>query len=140
MRHIWPRKLQTPHIALATPVSDAIKVLEATGSPVLREKDGEEDTLRVSLPEFEMAIYDVDGRVASVWYNDPAGRVSSFGRRRKLRLYMHRYTESGEWEHRLGNGWMDYFWNDGDSAQLVYGIHADVIRINSLRNDVASAV
>jgi len=140
MRRIWPSQLQTPHVDLAIPVADAVAVLEATGATVDEEYDGDERAFRVSLPGFEMAIYDVNGKVSVVWYNDPAGRLTAFGRRRKVRLYMDRYTESGDWERRLGNAWMDYFWNDEDSVQLVYGIDKDVIRINSLRNRVDRGV
>jgi hypothetical protein len=38
----------------------------------------------------------------------------------------------GSWQLRMDNGWMRYYFNDVDRLQLVYGIHMDVIRINSL--------
>jgi hypothetical protein len=84
------------------------------------------------LPGYEIAIYDALGVVSSVWYNDPAGRVTSFGKRRKVRLYMQRFTKAGSWQLRMDNGWMKYYFNDVDRLQLVYGAHMDVIRINSL--------
>ncbi len=54
-----------------------------------------------------------------------------FGRRRKLSLYMRRFTQHGKWELRIDNGWMRFFFNDADGACVVYGIHKDVVRINA---------
>ena len=113
-------------------MSRGIAVLEATGGKVFEEMDGEARTLRVNLPQYEMAIYDTDGVVSSVWYNDPAGRLTSFGKQRKIRLYRERFTSKGSWELRISNGWMLHLFNDIDRLHLVYGIHMDVIRINSM--------
>ena len=44
----------------------AIEILEATGGTVFEEMDGEARTLRVNLPEYEMAIYDTEGVVSAV--------------------------------------------------------------------------
>ena len=134
MNRIWPMKITTPHIELGMSTSRGIAVLEATGGKVFEEMDGMDRTLRVNLPEYEMAIYDTGGAVSSVWYNDPAGRLTSFGKQRKIRLYTKRFTSKGSWELRISNGWMLHLFNDADRLQLVYGIHMDVIRINSLEN------
>lgn len=132
MNRVWPIRLKTPPVELGSPTSRAIAVLEATGGKVFEEMDGEARTLRVNLPEYKMAIYDTEGVVSSVWYNDPAGRLTSFGKQRKIRLYTERFTSSGSWELRISNDWMLHLFNDVDRLHLVYGIHMDVIRINSM--------
>lgn len=139
MHCLWPRKISTPHVKLAIPVSDGLRVLEATGGSVIEEYDRNEKTYRVNLQNFEMAIYETNGIVSSVWYNDPAGRLTKLGRKRKIRLYMDRYTESGAWEKRLNNGWMSFYFNDTDAVSLVHGLHKDVIRINMLEGPFTDA-
>jgi hypothetical protein len=132
---VWPSKISTPHVDLGVSISAGLKILESTGGSVFEEADGRERTYRVNLPNYEMAVYDTDGIVSSVWYNDPAGRLTPFGRERKIKLYMARYTRRGQWDLRMENGWMKYYFNDTDAVQIVYGIHMDVIRINGARND-----
>lgn len=132
MNRLWPMRLTTPHVELGIPTSRGTALLEATGGNVFEEMDGEARTLRVNLPKYEMAIYDTGGVVSSVWYNDPAGRLTSFGKQRKIRLYTERFTLKGSWELRISNGWMLHLFNDVDRLNLVYGIHMDVIRINSV--------
>ena len=132
MNRIWPMKIKTPHIELGVPTSTGVAALESTGGKVFEEMDGEERTLRIILPEYEMAIYDTDGVVSSIWYNDPAGRLTALGKRRKIKLYAERFTNKGDWELRISNGWMLHLFNDLDRVHLVYGIHMDVIRINAV--------
>lgn len=140
MSGIWPRRIVTPHVDLGMRIEDGLKILESTGGSVFEEADGEEKTYRVNLPKYEMAIYDTDGIVTAVWYNDPEGRLTRFGKERKIRLYMARYTKRGQWELRIQNGWMNFYFNDADEVGLVYGIDMDVIRINDRRDrDVAAA-
>lgn len=131
IRSIWPLKLATPHIELGTPVQDALALLTAVGGDVRAGSDGSEALFRASCQTFELAFYHKDDRVTAVWYNDPVGRATWFGRRRKLHLYMRRFTKHGKWELRIDNGWMRFFFNDADGACIVYGIHEDVVRINA---------
>jgi hypothetical protein len=98
--------------------------------------DREEQTYRVSLPGYQMAIYEQGGVVSSVWYDDPAGRLTPFGKRRKIKLYMDRFTKNGSWQLRINNGWMKFYFNNVDRMQLVYGLHMDVIRFNSWAGDI----
>lgn len=132
MNRLWPMRLTTPHIELGVPISSGIAVLESTGGAVFEDMDGEARTLRVNLRKYQMAIYDTNGTVSSVWYNDPAGRLTSYGKERKIRLYTERFTSKGSWELRISNGWMFHLFNDVDRLSLVYGTHMDVIRINSM--------
>lgn len=107
-------------------------MLESIGGKPFEEMDGETRSFRVNLPDFEMAVYETDGVVSSVWYNDPVGRLTWLGKRRKIQLYQQRFLANGEWELRISNGWMRHHFNDIDRLHMVYGIHMDVIRINDM--------
>jgi len=134
MNRIWPTKIITPHVDLGVSLHVGVAVLRSTGALVY----GEKRTYRVSLPGYQMAIYDGGGFVSSVWYDDPAGRLTPFGKRRKIKLYMDRFTKNGSWQLRINNGWMKFYFNDVDHIQLVYGLHMDVIRINSSAGENAA--
>jgi len=138
MSRIWPRKIRTPHVDLGVSLPVGVAVLRSTGAVISEELDREQRTYRVSLPGYQMAIYDGGGFVSSVWYDDPAGRLTPFGKRQKIKLYMERFTKNGSWQLRLNNGWMKFYFNDVDHVQLVYGLHMDVIRINSLARENAA--
>lgn len=113
-------------------MAEALAVLEATGGKPFEEMEGETRSFRVSLPDFEMAVHETDGVVSAVWYNDPAGRLTGWGKRKKIRLYQQRFAVNGRWELRIANGWMRHYLNDIDRLHMVYGIHMDVIRINDM--------
>jgi len=122
-------QLHTPHIALGTRVDEALPILQRLGQP--RQEDvGRERSYRVDSPLFSIAIYPQDDVVCSVWYDDPTGRDSDAGRAEKIEAYLARYGAIGHWELRLDNGWMHYWFNASDRAQMVYGLHKDVIRFN----------
>jgi hypothetical protein len=108
MNRIWPTKIITPHVDLGVSLHVGVAVLKSTGAVVSEEVDGEKRTYRVSLPGYQMAIYDGGGFVSSVWYDDPAGRLTPFGKRRKIKLYMDRFTKNGSWQLRINNGWMKF--------------------------------
>jgi hypothetical protein len=132
MRRLWPLRISSPHVPLGIPVRDGLEILDSTGGVAFEELDETQKTHRVDLKRVSLAIYDTDGIVSSVWYNDPAGRLTSLGRARKIQLYMARYTRDGEWELRIQNGWMNHWFNDSDRVHLVYGLHKDVIRVNAI--------
>ncbi len=119
-------------IPLGIAIGDGIEILELLGVPQA-ENDGNEVSFRVTTPEFEIAIYDEQGSVKSVWFNDPAGRVWRFGKTRKVRLYLQRYGDLENWELRMNNGWMKYYFNEKSKVAMVYGIHHDVIQFNVWR-------
>jgi hypothetical protein len=89
-----------------------------------------ERCLRVDTKCFSAAIYPSDSEIEAVWYDDPIGRNSDGGRTEKVRLYLERYGAIENWELRLDNGWMHYWFNSEDNAAMVYGTHNDVIRFN----------
>jgi len=128
--------LGTPHIPLGLPIQEGIAVLEGIGTP-MGEKSGHEFCFRVRTPRFSVAIYPRDGIIRSVWYDDPIGREFERGRWEKVEGYLSRYGSLLHWERRLDNGWMHYWFNPIDRAQMVYGIHKDVIRFNQYNEENA---
>lgn len=127
---IWPASLRTPHIPLGGAVGDGFELLKRHGEIVRVEDENDTRVYRTNTAEFSVAIYERDGTIQSVWYDDPTGRYLEIGRQRKISLYLARYRNTGSWEVRMENGWMRYYFNDVDNLQMVYGIHADVIRFN----------
>ena len=90
----------------------------------------EDGSLGFSLRGVEVALYETDKVVSSVWYNDPFGRDSPAGREAKVTAYLSRYGSIDSWEQRMDNGWMHYWFNVSARAAMVYGLHNDVIRFN----------
>jgi hypothetical protein len=85
---------------------------------------------KVNTDFFSVAIYPFENRIRSVWYDDPIGRESEAGIDQKAQLYLKRYGAIKNWELRMDNGWMHYWFNPSDKVAMVYGIHYDVIRFN----------
>lgn len=129
MNVIFPNKLFTPVIPLGISIQDGLQILNTLAETQV-EKDGEEISYRVNTPDFDVAIYEGGGVVKSVWFNDPIGRVWNYGKNRKINLYLERYGKKADWELRMKNGWMKYYFNEESNAAMVYGIHNDVIRFN----------
>jgi hypothetical protein len=129
MNFLWPKKLLSPKIELGIPIEEGLSVLKELGD-IIEERDGKEHSYRVDTADYDVAIYDKNGIVSSVWFNDPLGRLWSKGKAMKLRLYLARYGEASDWELRTDNGWMHYHFNDKAGVNMVYGVHNDVIRFN----------
>ncbi|MCQ9376120.1 hypothetical protein NMQ14_17880 [Methyloversatilis sp. XJ19-13] len=121
--------LATPHIAVGAEIDEAVAVLQRFGRPT-REDSEREYCYRVETPLFGLAVYPQGVIVRSVWYDDPTGRETEQGRINKVHTYLTRYGPLTNWELRLDNGWMHYWFNPVDHAQMVYGLHKDVIRFN----------
>lgn len=81
MNAILPKELSTPVIPLGIPIEEGLKILATIGAPEI-EKDKQEISYRVNTPEFDVAIYEKEGAVKSVWYNDPLGCIWMFGKKR----------------------------------------------------------
>jgi hypothetical protein len=120
--------LNTPHIPLGLNLAEGLTILKSLGSIV--EEQNAERSYTVETAEFRVAIYERAGRVDSVWYDDPLGRSSDAEKEGKVKLYLKRYGSLSNWELRMNNGWMLYWFNPKDKAAMVYGIHKDVIRFN----------
>jgi hypothetical protein len=129
MNIILPKKLYSPVIPLGISINEGLEILNAIGKPEM-EKECEDISYRVNTPEFDVAIYEENGFVKSVWYNDPLGRIWKLGKKRKIKLYLEKYGNKEDWELRMNNGWMEYYFNEKSNAAMVYGIHNDVIRFN----------
>lgn len=121
--------LETPHIPVGSSLKEALVALERFGNP-LQDNSDEELCYRIETPLFRMAVYPKGDVVGSVWYDDPAGRGSEAGRVQKVEAYLKRCGKLQNWERRLDNGWMHFWFNPMDRAQMVYGVHNDVIRFN----------
>jgi hypothetical protein len=121
--------LGTPHIAVGTTLVDGMLALRSIGGDIHEEQSGER-CLKVIAPGFRVAIYPKGEFVGSVWYDDPLGRESAEGIRIKVERYLERYGPMSNWEQRMENGWMQYWFNPRNRVAMVYGIHKDVIRFN----------
>ena len=133
MNFLYPKRLRTPYIKLGIPIEEGINILKAFNSQVTEEND-KEHSFRINADEFDIAVYEQNNLVSAVWFNDPSGRIWRKGKTRKIKLYLERYGELKDWELRLDNGWMHYYFNDTSGVQMVYGTHNDVIRFNLLEN------
>ncbi|GDY24365.1 hypothetical protein AHAT_02550 [Agarivorans sp. Toyoura001] len=133
MNIFWPRKLYSPHIELGISLERGLSVLREFGEPVETRNDNGH-SFRVDSPEFDVAIYEKEGIVIGVWYNDPIGRLWSKGKSKKVDLYLQRYGDLSNWDMRQDNGWMRYHFNDAEGLAMVYGVHNDVIRFNLTRS------
>jgi hypothetical protein len=121
--------LATPHIPVGTAVDEAVAILQQFGHPT-REGSEREYCYRVETPLFGLAVYPGELIVRSVWYDDPTERETEQGRIHKVHAYLARYGPLSDWELRLDNGRMHYWFNPTAQAQMVYGLHKDVIRFN----------
>jgi hypothetical protein len=129
MNYLWPKKLATPNIELGIPVKQGLEILSSFGEPV-EERDEEEHSYRVDTSGFSLAIYNADGVVKGVWFDDPLGRIWARGKAMKINLYLARYGKPEDWELRLNDEWMHHHYNENADVIMVYGVHNDVIRFN----------
>ncbi|WDT84421.1 hypothetical protein [Alteromonas sp. 009811495] len=114
---------------LGIPIEDGLAILKKIGSPVFFESE-EERQYKFSNAAYNVAIYETDGIVSSAWYDDPIGRSWNLGRQKKVNLYLSRYDNISNWEARLNNGYIQFYFNDTLGLSMSYGLHKDVIRFN----------
>jgi hypothetical protein len=129
-----PTELRTPHIPLRIDLADGLTILESMGVEIM-PMDGRERGFQASRLLFSAAVYSAGDKVDSVWYNDTAGRFTAHGKRAKIDLYLSRYGLLSDWEMRMENGWMRYWYNPTSKAAMVYGIDKDVLRFNMYDGD-----
>jgi hypothetical protein len=106
-----------------------LAILKKIGNPVFSESE-KERLYQVSNSAYDVAIYETNGSVSSVWYDDPIGRFWNRGRQKKVNLYLSRYDVISNWEARLNNGYIQFYFNDVLGLNMAYGLHKDVIRFN----------
>lgn len=133
MMRVIGTELVTPHVALGLHEEEGLRILGAYGEMV--HDPAPDNCYSVHTTKFATAIYVTDSMVTSVWFDDPAGRRIPGGKARKVKSYLKRYGRLEEWEMRMDNGWMQYWFNDKEGIQMVYGIHQDVIRFNLLQKE-----
>ncbi len=131
-----PNELQTPHVPLRIGLPEGIEILQSTGYAVT-EETGADHLFKVEASRFAVAIYAKDTEVGSVWYDDPTGRETALGKEKKIELYLIRYGSLSNWELRMDNGWMHYWFNPIEKVAMVYGLHKDVIRFNQYHEEHA---
>jgi hypothetical protein len=135
IRAIADVSLRTPHIPLGIELREALRILGTLQVDVVEEV-GSERSYRVDMPSFSVAVYPEGDRVRSVWYDDRAARETDAAKHQKVLAYLARYGAAANWEMRMDNGWMRYWLNPSDEAQMIYGVHMDVIRFNTYREAV----
>ncbi|WP_041446958.1 hypothetical protein [Thiocystis violascens] len=92
-----------------------------------------EHCFRADTISFSVAIYPEADRVRSAWYDDLTARETDAAKYKKVLAYLARYGATENWEMRVDNGWMRYWFNPSDEVAMVYGVHGDVIRFNQYR-------
>jgi hypothetical protein len=104
-------------------------MLESCADQIL-PLDGNERGYRASSTKWELIIYAAADEVDAVWYDDQSGRGSAQSKLSKIHQYLSRYGALQDWELRMDNGWMRYWFNVSAGVMMVYGVHKDVIRFN----------
>jgi hypothetical protein len=121
--------LSTPHIPVKSNLASALSVLKSCADEIL-VLEGDEHAYRASARGWELIIYADADEVNAVWYNDESGRRSRESKLAKIHRYLSRYSALTDWELRMDNGWMRYWFNPREGVMMVYGVHKDVIRFN----------
>ncbi len=97
------KSLDTPYIPLGEDLNIALDVLKTINTNIIEEDEKGTKSYKAIGDNFEIAVYETDGKVSSVWYNDPLGRGIPFGKKKKIDLYLQRYGKSKNWEKRMKN-------------------------------------
>lgn len=132
MKSVWPIALDSLHIKVGIPLNEGVELLKSLNKEIYEEHEDNEHSFRVDNGNYQIAIYEKNNIIKSVWYNDPSGRLLGFGKNRKISLYLNRYKDKGKWQQNMTNAWMKYYFNETDKIQMVYGIDMDVIRFNDI--------
>ena len=78
---VWPTRLRTPHVPLGVSIDEGFEEFKKFGVITRTEDEGDDKVYRISTDSYDAALYERDGIVRSIWYDDPSGR-SHGGRRR----------------------------------------------------------
>jgi len=109
-------------------------MLESCADQVL-PLDGDERGYSASSIDWELIVYAAADEVDAVWYDDESGRGSTQSKLAKIHQYLVRYGTLQEWDLRMDNGWMRYWFNARAGVMMVYGVHKDVIRFNKYEGE-----
>ena len=124
-----PQDLSTPHIPVRSDLATALNLLESCADQVVVLED-DVGGYRASSKRWELIIYAEADEVDAGWYDDESGRGLTESKLAKIHRYLIRYGELTDWDLRMDNGWMRYWFNPQAGVMMVYGIHKDVIRFN----------
>lgn len=125
--------LITPFFDLGMPFTEAEKIIRnVEGTIEVTTEDGR-ICIRNTTPNFACSIKEENGRLRTVWYDDPLGRDSEDGKARKMGLYMERQKKIGTWVNTIEDGYNLWWHNQIDDLMLVYGLHGDVILIHDYK-------
>jgi hypothetical protein len=127
-RNVVP-DLSTPHIPVGANLASALSLLASCADKVLA-LEGDEHAYRATAKGWELVIYINADEVNAVWYNDESGRRSSESKLATIHRYLSRYGALTDWELRMDNRWMRYWFNPRAGVMMVYGVSKDVIRFN----------
>jgi len=122
-------QIATPHLPLGQALESAIALLQRAGYELVSAED-DTQSFRTQDDEVGVTVHATGGKITSVVYDDPTGRNSEHGKAEKTRLYLARYGAPANWEWRMQNAWMDYWFNPMDKVAMVYGRDRDVLRFN----------
>jgi sigma-B regulation protein RsbQ len=122
-------ELSTPHIPVGSKLASALVLLESCADDVVL-LEGDERGYRATAKQWELIIYCDADEVNAVCYDDESGRRLTESKLAKVHRYLSRYGSLTNWEMRMDNGWMRYWFNPLARVAMVYGIHMDVIRFN----------
>jgi hypothetical protein len=121
------QELSAPHIPVRSSVASALSLLESCANQVL-PLEGDERGYSASSAGWELIIYADADEVKAVLYDDESGRGSTQSKLLKIHQYLVRYGPLTDWEMRMDNGWMRYWFNVSAGVRMVYGVHKDVVR------------
>jgi hypothetical protein len=128
------QELSTPHIRVRSSLASAMTVLESCADQLF-PLEGNERGNRARSKSWELIIYAAADEVDSVCYDDESGRGFAQSKLSKIQRYLARYGPLADWELRLDNGWMRYWYNTRVGVMMVYGVHMDVIRFNKYEGE-----
>lgn len=122
-------ELYAPHIPVGSNVTSALTILDSCAGQVV-PLDGGERGYSATSTDWELIIYAAAEEVDAVWYNDESGRGCAQSKLSKIHHFLAQYGTLADWELRMDNGWMRYWFNVRAGVMMVYGVYNDVIRFN----------
>lgn len=131
----FKKSIKAPHIPLGVSFTEFCKSKEYLKFPMtFKERDDDKvEFYSTDNDGWNWGVFIKRDIIISSWYDDPFGRQSDEGIEKKINQYLSRYGSLDEWEARLNNGWIQFYFNDNAGINMAYGIHQDVIRFNQIQ-------